>query len=101
MIDDDLCPMSNLPSGQCALPCHRNEWLPAGMQPAVRRGVEPSGTRHALTVPSSEQHEELDTRSRPVRPKRPKTACRYAGDEWFTREHVRDCRSNTCDGCKP
>jgi hypothetical protein len=99
--DDDLCRMSNLPPDQCALPCHRNESLPAGFDPEVRRGVEPSGTRHSLTVPAAEQHEPLDTRSRPVKPKRPKTACRYVGDDWVTREHLRDCDDSGCEGCKP
>lgn len=101
MTDDDLCPMSNLPPDQCALPCHRDERLPAGVAPEIRRGVEPSGVSHLLTVPSTEQHEPRDTRPRPVRPKRPKTACRWVGDDWFTREHLRDCDSHSCEGCKP
>jgi hypothetical protein len=99
--DDDLCPMSDLPPDQCALPCHRNVNLPAGFAPEVRRGVEPTGFSTSLTPPAAEQHEPRDTRPRPVKPKRPKTACRYVGDDWMTREHLHGCDDRACEGCKP
>lgn len=101
MTDDDLCPMSDLPPDQCALPCHGNANLPAGFEPEVRRGVDPTGFATSLTPPAAEQHEERDTRPRPVKPKRPKTACRYVGDEWVTPEHEHGCDDRGCDGCKP
>jgi hypothetical protein len=101
--DDDLCPMSDLPPDQCALPCHLGVSLPEGAEPEVRRGVEPVGFRYPLTLAASVQHEPRDKRARTRRPKLSLTACRYdeqAGD-WVTREHVRDCRAHGCEGCKP
>lgn len=100
MRNDDLCPMSDLPPDQCALPCHRDESLPAGADPEVRRGVDPSGTR--IWPPLEPVRQERDTRVRPKRPK-PLQGCRWdAGlEEWVTREHVRDCDYRACRGCKP
>lgn len=95
--------MSELPPDQCALPCHGNVGLPRGLEPVVVRGVEPSGTRHSLTESADVQHEDLDTRTRTRRPKGKPTDCHLdavTGD-WVTREHVRDCRTLDCEGCKP
>jgi hypothetical protein len=101
--DDDLCPMSDLPPDQCALPCHLGVALPEGAEPEVRRGVEPVGVRFPLTLAASVQHEAPDTRVRTRRPKLSLTACRYDDEsgDWVTREHVRDCHSHACEGCKP
>jgi hypothetical protein len=101
--DEDLCPMSDLPPEQCALPCHRNESLPPGVDPEVVRGVQPVGRRHALTAPAAEQHETQEVRPHARRPRVKPTDCRHdeATGEWLTREHVRDCDSHACEGCKP
>lgn len=103
MTNDDLCPMSDLPPDQCALPCHANVALPAGAVPEVRRGDEPVGFPTSLTAPASEQRETRDTRKRPSRPPLPKAPCHYNPDvgEWMTAEHTRDCRATSCQGCRP
>lgn len=120
MRDDDLCKMSDLPPEQCALPCHRNERLPAGLSPAEEplRGVMPMGFRvwplgidaaRLQQVASIVHVDALGHRAptlvRVPRRKRPKDTarCRYVVDleAWCTPEHTRDCRTNACQGCEP
>jgi hypothetical protein len=101
--NDDLCPMSDLPPEQCALPCHRNESLPAGADPEVVRGVTPIGVVHPLTAPAASQHDTRVSRPRARRPKANVSDCRIDRETgvWVTREHTRDCRSSGCEGCRP
>lgn len=95
--------MSDLPPDQCALPCHRDESLPTGLDPEVVRGVEPAGHRRRLTAAAVDQHDTREARPHARRPRVKVTDCRHdeATGEWLTCDHVRDCDSNRCEGCKP
>lgn len=98
----ERCPMSDLPVDQCALPCHLDVALPRQVEPEVRRGDDAHGFPIWPPQDAREQREPRDTRVRARRPK-PLETCRWSGDveTWVTPEHVRDCDSNSCRGCKP